>query len=1062
MSKFLVYKASAGSGKTYTLVKEYLKIVLNNPDDFRHTLAVTFTNKAADEMKERIIRHLIELSDGKNPQLEQALVEEGITSDIRRNALIVLKNILHKYFNFSVLTIDSFFQRVIRSFAKELNLHIGYTLEMDSKDVMDEITDELLDTIGEDKELTAFLEDYVYQNIDENKDWKIDKQVKNVGLEIFRERYWELKQHFEEDVIDKSRVEKIISKLREIVLEFENEMKKISIESGKVLDKYTLDISDFLYGAGGVIGYLCINIAEKKKYEPGIRALKAREDKNSWFAKKSPKGGTISKAVDEGLFNLLNKAVTAWEEEIRSYNTAKVLLKTIHVLGVFKDLIDKLKIYRDENKIMLISDANNILQKITSDMEGAPFVYEKIGNNYKYFLIDEFQDTSTFQWLNLLPLIINSLSEDNLSLVVGDVKQSIYRWRNGNMRLLLDKIYEHLSLFEDVIEDRSLTDNHRSRKNIVDFNNALFSKVPAFIEENILNTKSPLIENAYRDVRQIPQISKEGGYVNIEYIPYIKNSGIKPYDIAVNSVIKIVTDLQLENIPLKDILILTRKNNEASDLAKALTENNIPVVSSDSLFLFNSPSVKLLVNTLKYIADNKNLLARTEALYDYSLIYSGIDDLDKIFSDNSAGKGALFNSFIPRDFFGSDEKQKSVVNYNKINPYLNNFSLFELVESLIRIFGLISSPDPYLMRFMDIILDYSAKYSSDVIGFLSWWEESKNDFSIIVPVDAEAVRIMTIHKAKGLQSPVVIVPFVSWSIDLESNNSTMWVTSDEADPFDAAPYLVKATRILEDTYFNGQYQDERELTCLDNLNLLYVSFTRPVERLYGVIAERGDYKFNAGKMLNQILTSDGELNKYYSPELQIFEFGEKTKFSNNSGKEHKTIHLKKYISNDLYRRITIRPKHDSLKLVKDKNFSDKTQWGVLIHKTLSYINQPDDVDKAIQKMIQEGLITNHEIERLKKSIEQILSLDRVKSWFTSDYKVLSERSILMPAGETIRPDRVLVKEHKAIVIDYKTGIEKEEHITQVNKYSESLKLMGYKQTEKYLLYVEGPYFKQVP
>ncbi len=1059
MSKFLVYKASAGSGKTYTLVKEYLKIVLNNPDDFRHTLAITFTNKAADEMKERIIKHLIELSGGKNPRLEKALIEEGISCDIRQNALIVLKNILHKYFYFSVLTIDSFFQRVIRSFSKELNLHIGYTLEMDSKEVMEKITDELLDTIGEDKELTAFLEDYVYQNIDENKDWKIDKQVKNVGMEIFRERYWELKQQFEDDVIDKSKVEKIISKLRKIVFGFENDMKDISVKAGKILSKYKLDIIDFSYATGGVMGYLCINIGEKKKYEPGVRTIKAREDKNSWFTKKSPKSSVIIKAVDEGLFELLGNAIKLWEEEFTGYNTAKVLLKTIHVLGVFKDLIDKLKIYRDENKIMLISDANNILQKITSDMEGAPFVYEKIGNNYKYFLIDEFQDTSTFQWLNLLPLIINSLSEGNISLVVGDAKQSIYRWRNGNMQLLLGKIYEHLSLFKDVIDDRSLADNHRSRKNIVDFNNALFSKTPAFIEENILEKKSPLIENAYQDVSQVPRKDKVGGYVNIEYIPYVKNSEIKPYDIAVNSVIKIVNDLQSENIPLKDILILTRKNKEASGLAKVLTENNIPVVSSDSLFLFNSPCVKLLVNTLKYIADNKNFLAKTEALYNYSLIYTGTGDFEKIFSDNIAGKGTLFNSSIPRDFFGSDEAQNSSVNYNKINPYLNNFSLYELVESLIRIFGLTSSPDAYMMRFMDIILDYSAKYSSDVMGFLGWWEESKNDYSIIVPGDAEAVRIMTIHKAKGLQSPVVIVPFISWSVDVESNKSTMWVTSYEEEPFDSAPYLVKVTGTLMETYFNEQYQEERELTCLDNLNLLYVAFTRPVERLYAVIAERGSGKRTAGEMLNQILTTDSAFNKYYSPELQIFEIGEKTLYSNNSEKDQRTVHLKKYISNDLYRRIIIRSRHDSL---KDKDFSDKTQWGVLVHKALAYVNQPDDTGLAIQKMVQEGLITSYEIDKLRNSIEQILTHEKIKSWFTTNYTVLPERSILMPDGETIRPDRVLVKGDKAIIIDYKTGIEKEEHIMQVNKYSESLKQMGYNQIEKYLLYVEGPYVKQIP
>ena len=289
MSKFLVYKASAGSGKTYTLVKEYLKIVLNNPEDFRHILAITFTNKAADEMKERIVSYLAELSLGKNQGLKETLINEGVTGDITQTAQIVLKNILHKYYFFSVLTIDSFFQRIIRSFSKELNLYIGYNLELDEKDVMEKITDELLDTIGEDKELTAFLENYVYYNIDENKDWKIDKQLRDTGMEIFKERYWELKQKFEEDVLDKSKISDIIIKLRNIVSGFEKTMGDISLKSYQVMKKHNLVITDFNSGASGVMGYLLNNIGEKKKYEPGKRALDASKDKSDWYTKSFPK-----------------------------------------------------------------------------------------------------------------------------------------------------------------------------------------------------------------------------------------------------------------------------------------------------------------------------------------------------------------------------------------------------------------------------------------------------------------------------------------------------------------------------------------------------------------------------------------------------------------------------------------------------------------------------------------------------------------------------------------------------------------------------------------------------
>ena len=1059
MSKFLVYKASAGSGKTYTLVKEYLKIVLNNPEDYRHILAITFTNKAADEMKERIIRYLGELSGGNNPGLKADLIKEGVTGDIANIASIVLRNILHKYYFFSVLTIDSFFQRIMRSFSRELNLYIGYNLELDEKDVMDKITDELLDSIGENKELTRFLENFVYYNIEENKDWKIDRQLRDTGMEIFKERYWELKQKFGENVLDKSKVGDIIHKLRDIVSGFEKTMTDISLKADDTMKKHNLSISDFNAGASGVMGYLLTNIGEKKKYAPGTRALNASEDKTAWYTKSTLKKKQILDAVNGGLFELLNKAISLWKDEFKSYNTARVLLKTIHVLGVFGDLLEKLKFYRDENKIMLLSDANNILQRLTADMDSAPFVYEKTGNQYRYFLIDEFQDTSSFQWMNLLPLIVNSLGEGNMSMVVGDVKQSIYRWRNGNMRLLLEKIYSDLGLFKNVIVDKTLTENHRSSKNIVEFNNRIFSLTPDYITENILKRESNLIKNAYSDCKQISSGIKNSGYVEMEYIPDVKDEESNPYLKTIQSVIRIVNEIKEEKISLKDILILTRTKEEASDIAKALSGESIPVISADSLFLYNSPRVKLILNLLKYIIDNRNLLAKTEALYNYSIINPHSGDFDKIFSDSIVPGESTFAGIMPVEFFGKDKNGET--DSRRINPALNNYSLYELVESLIRIFKL-TAPDSYLMRFMDIVHDYSSKYSGDITGFLKWWEESKSEYSIIVPEEAEAVRIMTIHKAKGLQSSVVIVPFIRWPVDRELRKTTIWADSEEEEPFDAAPFLVEVSKSLVDTYFEEQYNDERDMLCLDNLNLLYVAFTRAVERLYGVIMPKELKGETIGTVLQKIIITDPELQNFYDFDKNLFKFGKKTVILAKPGGERTSVFLSEFISNDLYSRITIRPRHENLKLVKDKDFSDKTQWGLVVHEALSYINAPDDVQKAVDKIVAEGLISASESTVLHKYLEQIFSIDEVKSLFTSGYEVKSECSILQPGGKIIRPDRVFVKNNKAIVVDYKTGKQKDEHIKQVNSYASSLGQMGYKPVEKYLLYVEEPKLIKIP
>ncbi|MFI5144517.1 MAG: UvrD-helicase domain-containing protein, partial [Ignavibacteria bacterium] len=967
--------------------------------------------------------------------------------------------ILHKYYFFSVLTIDSFFQRIIRSFSKELNLYIGYNLELDEKDVMEKITDELLDTIGENKELTRFLENFVYYNIEENKDWKIDRQLRDTGMEIFKERYWELKQKFEEDVLDKAKVGGIIRKLRDIVSGFEKTMAQISVKSEEFMVKHGLTIDDFSNKSGGVMGYLLNKIGYKKDYEPTIRIFNACEDKTTWYTKNFINKQKVLGAVNGGLFELLNQAVSLWKDDFKSYNTARVLLKTIHVLGVLSDLLERLKIYRDENKIMLLSDANNILQRLTADMESAPFVYEKTGNRFKYFLIDEFQDTSTFQWMNLLPLVVNSLGEGNLSMVVGDVKQSIYRWRNGNMRLLLEKVYDDLGLFKNVIVDRTLTENHRSKKNIVEFNNKVFSLAPDYIIEHILKRESNLIKNAYSDCKQIPSGIKNSGYVEIEYIPEDKDEESNPYIKTIQSVIRIVNELKEEKISLKDILILTRTKEEASDIAKALSGENIPVISADSLFLYNSPRVKLILNLIKYIIDNRNLLAKTEALYNYSIINPHADDFDKIFSDNIVPGESTFAAIMPVDFFGRDKNGET--DSRRLNPALNNYSLYELVESLIRIFKL-TSPDSYLMRFMDIIHDYSSKYSGNITGFLKWWEESKSEYSIIVPEEAEAVRIMTIHKAKGLQSLVVIVPFIKWPIDRELRKTTMWADSDEEEPFDSAPYLVEVTKSLEETYFEQQYFEERELLCLDNLNLLYVAFTRAVERLYGVIIPKEMKGETIGTVLHKLIITDTELQNFYDYDKNLFKFGKKTAIIAKSGGDRTQVFLNEFVSNDLYSRITIRPRHESLKLVKDKDFSDKTQWGLVVHEALSYINNPDDVVKAVDKIVAGGLISASESPVLLKYLELIFSKDDVKSLFASGNRVITECNILLPDGKIIRPDRVFVKNNNAIVVDYKTGKQKDEHTKQVNDYALTLEQMGYKPVEKYLLYVEEPNLIKIP
>lgn len=1047
MSNFLIYKSSAGSGKTYTLVKEYLKIVLKNPNDFRHTLAVTFTNKAAGEMKSRIMTKLAELSEGKDKELEKTLINEGVPADIDARAKKVLENILHKYSYFSIVTIDSFFHRVIRAFAKELRLHIAYNIEVDDEKVIAKIVDDVLADIGANKELTSYLEDYALSRIDENKDWKIEKEITKIGAEIFKERFFEKKSHLKTDITqNREKLREFINKLSAIVSDFENLMTECSKKANEIVKQYGLIMADFKHGKSGFINYLLNNIAAEK-YEVKARTKEAYENPDIWFDNNS--SPEFRKTVNGGLRELFETAVKNYYENSADYYTAKELQKTIYVLGIYKDLLEKLKDYRDENRLMLISDTTHILQNVISG-EASPFVYEKIGNTYKYFLIDEFQDTSTFQWKNLLPLVINSLAENYFSMVVGDVKQSIYRWRNGNMRLLLEQIYTDLHNYKEVLEEKYLDKNFRSRREIVSFNNRFFSTASDYIINKTENNYNFLISKAYSDIEQ-ESFKNEGGYINIKFIRKDEDE-TPPKErvlIKLKETIKSVLD---DGFRLKDILILVRINAEGSEIASMLMSEGYKVISNESLYLINSARVKLIINLLKYIVDRKNTLAGTEVLYNLINIEGKDIPPDKIFSDKINTEGSLFRQLMPKEFFRTDEKS-GVTQYNKLNPEINNLSLYELIEMLIRIFNLNAKSDSYLLRFQDLILEFLKDNNPDITGFLQWWEDYKFKYSVIVPHDENAIRVMTIHTAKGLQSPVVIIPYADWYMDIDVFKDLIWVSNEKAKLFNQSVYPVRAVKDLTKSHFSEDYYEEHALTRLDNLNLLYVAFTRPIERLYVTVPERKT-SFNAGAVIKDIIISDIALNSCYNLEKDEFETGTKTVYSDKETEDKtKPENLDEYISNDWYKKVVILPRHRSSQLFS-KELSGKIKKGLLIHEILSNVKTRDDIDSAVYSALNDGIITADEADSVKKEINELTKRDEIRDWFSGSWKVKTESDMLMPDGKSIRPDRVMLKGNKAVIADYKTGKKSVEHHSQLDGYANALENAGYEQVEKYIVYLD--------
>ncbi len=1041
MSNLYIYQSSAGSGKTYKLSKEYLKLAFKYPGAFKKILAITFTNKATEEMKNRILKFLVDLSDERNEDLKKQLMEEGLKGDIREQAKVTLNAILHNYSDFSVSTIDSFFNRVLRSFSKELKLQIGYKVELDQKKVLREIADLLFRDLRKDAELRKYLEDFIMTKISEDKGWNIERDIMKLAEEIFRERYWEKKLLIAEsgsndDISDnRKKINLLFEDINGIIRSFEEHLRQIGDEAEEIMKKYRLEVDDFTNKKTGVGGFLLYKIRDKKDYELKTLVLRAYENAESWYTKESKKKEIIGRALDDGLYGLLKKAVDYIREDSVRYYSAKTLKNTLFTLGIFEDLISKLNEYRRKNRILLQSDVNNILRGLIST-ENSPFIYEKIGSNFKNLLIDEFQDTSTFQWNNLLPLIINALSEKNKALIVGDVKQSVYRWRSGNMNLLLSQVYSDLSGFGELMKTEYLKINRRSRKVIVDFNNVFFEKAIDEISAGIDDEKYiTLLRKAYSEENLLQISEKDGGYISVNF--FETDDELTSQEKSERMVFEIIKSVVQDGYSLSDILVLVRRNSEMRKISNLLANAGYNIVSAESLLVSSSPKVRIIIDLIKYICDNRAVIPQVDALYNYNeFILPGNSDLTKTFEEYSGE----FIERLPKELFKENEPPK-------IKSVLNDLNVYEVCENLIQIFGFDNSPDPYLIKFLDVVLEYSTENSSDLNSFLDWWEEKKGEYTIDSIGGTDAVSIMTIHKAKGLQSKIVIIPYANWQVNIDGKKDLIWVSTDEPPFNKSSAYLVKATSILKDTLFKNDYDYEFAQTRLDNLNLMYVAFTRAEDRLYVMVPEKKGMK-NVGELIKNTI---GEFN---NDDGTFYESGVKDKLSGNEcGENLGTEMLKNFLSATWYKKTIIKPKHEKIREFVDKDFALKTNWGIIIHKILSYIRVTEDIDKAVNKVCLEGIISEKQKPKIKERLMDMFKNPDIRDWFSNDWKIKSENEILLKDGSVLRPDRVIIKGKKAVVVDYKTGMENESHKKQILQYGETLKLMGYEELRMYLLYI---------
>lgn len=1056
-SLFTVYKSSAGSGKTFTLTLEYLKLALAKSFAYRSILAVTFTNKATQEMKERIIQSLADFANGhENPMA--SLLMEYLSLDAQKfqdRSKHLLTAILHDYSRFSVQTIDTFFQGVLRTFSRELGLHGNAELLLDYSESLEQVTDQLLEELSDNRDLRDWLGDFANEKIESGKNWDFRKEIIDFSKELFKEEFLQIESKVFSGIEGHVFFKEYRQSLFKIINGFRNSMKAIGDEGLKLMEDQGVSVDDFSYKKGGAAGYF-IHLSEGTKYEPGTRVLKAVENDGEGMISKSSKiKEKLEFVVNNGLLKILQQAVLLYEKDYKRYTTAEAIVKNIYLLGILSDIYRKVGEYKSEEGVMFISDAAVFLQNIIGDNE-SPFIYERIGSYYNHFLIDEFQDTSAMQWNNFKPLVENSLSEGNKNLVVGDVKQSIYRWRGGDWRLLLHKLKEDIS--ETFYAEQNLPDNYRSKPNVVTFNNELFPQLVALavqhlpVDSNLAEENPEFAEmllsipKAYEEVKQnIPFKHTHQGHIDISFLEDEEELGWK--EKALERLPVQLEHLQDRGVKLSDIAILVRKASHGKEIAdylmhfahssEAKSDYRYTVVSNESLYLNAAPVVRLIIDVMKLLNNEEDMVSLAHVVYMYQFHVQQNEQLNR---DDLFVHIEEKVELLPEAFWTEKEA-------------LKRLDIYELSEAIIRIFSLhfLKSDIPYLQTFQDVVLEYGNK--GGIRDFLDWWEQNHFKYAIQVPEALDAAKILTIHKSKGLQFKAVLVPFLEWDLGHGNNNPLLWLKPSES-PFDKVHYLpMKHSKSsMVNTLFEEEYWIEQTRAYLDNINLLYVAFTRAEDALLCMASSKIGKTLKIDGLLQLALQQEEQ----WQEEEKSLRIGSMEDIS-PSKKEAQTdlqVSLDNYPAFEWDTKLRIKQEGKELLQEDEREKRLKIDMGVLVHEVFARLLSFDQLDAVMESLRIEGFAEEADLKEARAIVfNSITASEQMNSWFKTDWQVRTEIAVLDPKGGKSRLDRVLLKEKRAKIIDFKTGLPKKRDQHQVTAYKNTLLEMGYAEVEAYVAYL---------
>ncbi len=1020
---FTVYRSSAGSGKTFTLVKEYLKMILVEPGDFRHILAITFTNKAANEMKDRILKALEEMAKGfQSPDkmitdtlLPLLMEETGLSSaEIELSAARSLEMIVHNYADFAIGTIDGFSHKIIRTFAHDFGLPVNFNVELDSDEMLSTAVDLLLDRVGDDKELTKILVSFLETRMDEDRGWNIDTILVGFSRILLDEegqsRVGKLKMYSLENF------HKISESLYISIRQFEKIVQELAGQAAGLINQRDIPASAFYQGEKG-IGKYFMNLAAGRmdKLEPNTY-VKTTIEEDKWFSGKvtiSARGDI--EAIKPYLLDVYEKLTKELDHHKPDYLLRKLLAKTIYPMAVLNEIEKVLNNFKRQSNLVHISEFNARIAGIVMN-EPIPFIYERLGEKYQHLFIDEFQDTSALQWMNYIPLIENALAGGFFNLVVGDGKQAIYRWRSGDVEQfnalpaiagsnMNDILWQREKVLTSHFKRVDLDRNFRSKAEIVDFNNRFFRSIA---DRVLTNGKEKIFEG----LEQSYDHEKTGGYISLEF--YGSEEADLNYDeITLNRILGIIRDAEQDKFSLHDMAILCRSNRNASRIARFLLENGVDVLSAESLLVVNSPKVRFIIAFLRFLFEPRNDIVLAEI-------------------------SQFLNKSVTHDFRKRPRHDELVM-----------LPVYDLCESLIREFQLNTGSDAYLQFFLDAVLNFSVKVSTGAVEFLGWWEKNKEKFSIIVPEGIDAVRVMTIHKAKGLQFPLVIIPY---ALETRKNTKTyLWVDLEPLVASGLETAILRSDKEMESTVYKDIFIDEQQKSLLDLVNLLYVAMTRPEERLYILSKSPSAIKDNPDSwplFFDHFVKTEG----VWTEDQSIYEFGGRVEHKQKIHKEKvDVVVLNSLINSDWRKKVHIKMRAPQK---WDIDQPDTTpQWGNRIHTILSWIKTEKDVGSAIGKARTAGLIENRDVESTEKILWSVIHDPRLSGLFSEQVTVKTEAELLLPQGSFYRPDRVVFDGDQVTIIDYKSGKRREYHEEQLIRYAGHIAEMGYINIRTALVYL---------